>query len=311
MTRYLPETMTRKELRRCYSRYAISVILLIALPQLFGDIILLPIRYFMPDLLQDSLWRVLILCIINALSGFLPGALAIMLLLRRLPRAEKIPVDRLSLWELLQALVFCLGAGYLFGYISQGLIEVLEFASGLSSYDRVTEIEQVLPLWASIVFTALLPPLMEELLFRKILFNRLRALGDTSAVLLSALAFSLFHTNLYQALYAFVVGMIFGVIVLLTGSIRDTILLHMCINGSSVMMAQTDSPLAGNVFQLFVAVCILLSLVMFFRNRKNYHMEPGPLHFSARDKRRACLGSIWFWLMLIFGIGVSAVIIFL
>lgn len=130
-------------------------------------------------------------------------------------------------------------------------------------------------------------------------------------MVLSALAFALFHANLYQTAYAFVLGLVFGAVVLLTGSIRDTILLHMLINGFSVVM-QLNLPdevfLAASVF---IYLSIGIAIAMFLAVRRGYHMEPGPLPFRPQEKARACRRSVWFWVMLVLGLGYSAVTIFL
>lgn len=311
MERYHPETMSRRDLRKCYSRYSISVLLILVLMMGIGVGLGFLVGSFLPEYLKDATWGPLLQVAVNEVSVYLPGLVVFPLMLRKLPKAEPIPVDRLSPWEWLQAAVFCMGIGYLCSFLSNLVIMGLETLLGLTSYNAVATFGSSLPLWLTAVTFVLIAPVLEEIIFRGILLKRLRGLGDVSAVVLSALAFALFHANLYQTAYALTLGMAFGAIVLLTGSVRDTILLHMFINGISVVM-MADLPEAALILTgMAIYLMIGGAIAMFITMRKNYHMEPGPLPFHGRDKRRACFGSVWFWIMLIAGMASSVVTIFL
>ena len=81
-------------------------------------------------------------------------------------------------------------------------------------------------------------PVFEELIFRKLLCDRLYKYGEFVCVLLSGLMFGLFHGNLSQFFYATGLGMLFAYVYLRTGRIRYTIALHMVVNlASSVITA--------------------------------------------------------------------------
>ena len=57
--------------------------------------------------------------------------------------------------------------------------------------------------WYNLLFTVILAPIMEELIFRKALVDRAIVYGDKATVLLSGLMFGLFHGNFHQFFYAF------------------------------------------------------------------------------------------------------------
>lgn len=86
------------------------------------------------------------------------------------------------------------------------------------------------------VIAVLIAPTAEELLFRKLLTERIVKYGELAAVLASGLFFGLFHGNLNQFSYAFLLGLFLGFIYVKTGKLRYTIGLHMAINfiGSSL-----------------------------------------------------------------------------
>ena len=84
--------------------------------------------------------------------------------------------------------------------------------------------------WMQILITVVGAPVLEEFFFRKQLIDRSARYGEGSAILFSALMFGLFHMNLYQFFYAFLIGLVFGYVYLRTRCLRYSILMHMSIN---------------------------------------------------------------------------------
>lgn len=58
-------------------------------------------------------------------------------------------------------------------------------------------------IWIISIYTVLLAPILEELLFRKVLCDRIVKYGQGITILLSGLMFGLFHGNFNQFFYAF------------------------------------------------------------------------------------------------------------
>lgn len=86
------------------------------------------------------------------------------------------------------------------------------------------------PLWLIILVVVIIGPIIEELLFRKFMIDRLGRYGDTIAITVSAVAFGLFHGNFYQFFYAAMLGLILGYIYTRTGNWIYTCIMHMIIN---------------------------------------------------------------------------------
>lgn len=82
----------------------------------------------------------------------------------------------------------------------------------------------------SILFSVLVAPVFEELMFRRMLIDRIRQYGDRTAILVSGILFGLIHGNFYQFFYACGLGMLFAYIYLRTGQVGYTVLLHMTVN---------------------------------------------------------------------------------
>lgn len=77
-----------------------------------------------------------------------------------------------------------------------------------------------------VVFT----PIAEELLFRKVLLERLLPYGKLIAIKFSSLLFGLYHYNIEQLFYTMFLGIICANIVLKTGKVRNSIFIHMLFN---------------------------------------------------------------------------------
>lgn len=88
----------------------------------------------------------------------------------------------------------------------------------------------------SLLTIALIPCLFEELVYRGYFYHSYRKLGFWRGALFSALIFGMMHMNFNQFAYAFCMGIIFCIMAEASGSIWGGILVHFCINGSSVLM---------------------------------------------------------------------------
>lgn len=81
-----------------------------------------------------------------------------------------------------------------------------------------------------IISIVILGPLWEEVIFRKLMLDRINRLGDRAAMIISAFVFAAYHANMQQFFYAFGVGLVFAYIYLRTGKVRYTAVMHMLVN---------------------------------------------------------------------------------
>lgn len=88
----------------------------------------------------------------------------------------------------------------------------------------------------SLIVIALLPAVFEESIYRGLFYNEYRKVSPIGGLLLSAFLFGIMHANWNQFSYAFVMGMVFGLIIEATDSILSSMILHFCINASSVVI---------------------------------------------------------------------------
>lgn len=80
------------------------------------------------------------------------------------------------------------------------------------------------------------PALCEEIVYRGVVYQGYRRGKILIAAFVSAFLFGMMHMNLNQFMYAFVIGILFALINEAVGSILPSMLIHMYINGKSVVL---------------------------------------------------------------------------
>lgn len=126
--------------------------------------------------------------------------------------------------------------------------------------------------------SCLLIPIAEELLYRGVVYKRLRLMvGVTPAILLSALLFGMMHVNLVQLLYAGVLGLLLAFLLEWTGKLYAPILGHIAANLAAVVRQETgwldfsyQPTVAGIGFTLFM---LLIAAVLIWYQIRLYKRE--------------------------------------
>ena len=88
------------------------------------------------------------------------------------------------------------------------------------------------PLWVALLSVSIFAPLFEEWLCRGLVLRGLmKHMNPTGAILVSAAFFAVLHMNPWQAIPAFMLGVLFGHVYYRTGSLKLTMLMH-CVNNT-------------------------------------------------------------------------------
>lgn len=101
----------------------------------------------------------------------------------------------------------------------------------------------------SMVLIAFIPCVFEESVYRGIFYNEYRKVSPIRGMLLSALLFGLMHGNLNQFSYAFLMGIIFALVIEATDSILASMIMHFLINGFSTTVMMLLSKWDENAMQ--------------------------------------------------------------
>ena len=112
-------------------------------------------------------------------------------------------------------------------------------------YEMFTEVMKQMtggPLWSSFLVVAIFAPIFEEWLCRgMVLRGLLTKMKPAWAIVLSALFFAVIHANPWQALNAFLIGLVMGYVYYKTGSLLLTMVIHFVNNGTSVILSNVES----------------------------------------------------------------------
>ena len=186
------------------------------------------------------------------------------LLLCWLPK-DQAPVRKLSGWDFCICAVASLGLGYLLNFAGLFINSYIGSFTGkdLMDMNPVTEIAMDFTP-SMLLYTCIVGPFMEELMFRGFLLRRSRIFGDRTAVVYTALMFGLMHGNIAQFLYATGIGLIFGYVAVKTNSIRYTVLLHIVVNTFSTVIAFGETiayGIGGNLLSLAYLGGVLLTIL--------------------------------------------------
>ena len=88
------------------------------------------------------------------------------------------------------------------------------------------------PLWITLISVSIFAPFFEEWLCRgMILRGLLTKMNPAAAITISAAFFAVIHLNPWQAIPAFILGVLFGFVYYKTGSLKLTMLMH-CVNNT-------------------------------------------------------------------------------
>ena len=112
-------------------------------------------------------------------------------------------------------------------------------------YELFTELMKQMtggPLWSSFLVVAIFAPIFEEWLCRgMVLRGLLTKMKPGWAIVISALFFAVIHANPWQALNAFLIGLMMGYVYYKTGSLILTMVIHFVNNGTSVILSNIES----------------------------------------------------------------------
>ena len=248
-------------LRHVCSTIALGCAVMMVLMQAIGVIMILGMQMISPRIAKSVLFSHLS----SAIPFYCVGIPVFNLILRTLPNYPAEQKLRMRVDEVMTWMVITLGGMYVFNFLSIWINELIGALKGSPVVNPVEPAVSNIPL--TILFSVILAPIFEELVFRGMIINRLRPYGDKVCIFFSALLFAMYHGNLYQMFYAFAIGLAFGYVALRTGHIGYTIGLHAFINlCGGIIFPQLS--LSSNEWVLdatgFFIVVLMISAVTLF-----------------------------------------------
>lgn len=120
----------------------------------------------------------------------------------------------------------------------------------------------------SFISVSVFAPLFEEWLCRGVVLRGLLTkMRPASAIAVSAAFFAVLHMNPWQALPAFLLGVVFGYVYYKTGSLKLTMLMHFVNNTMALIMSRIpsfqDAETFADVMSPWAYVCVIAACVLF------------------------------------------------
>ena len=229
------------------------------------------------------------------------------------PSTGEIGREQWGIGKISAFFIFSMGVLYIGNLIGTVLMTAVGVLKEEPIANDVQEMILSMEPWLILVVAVIIAPIMEELVFRKFLLDRIAGFGHWTAMTVSGVIFGIAHGNFYQFFYAFGLGMIFAYMYLHTGKISYTISFHILINfcGSILPIGLLEilkkhvllgSCLAiSNMMVMFgFVICAVILLICCW---KYLSFWPGVINLSAKKKSIAVWGNFGMILFLLCGIG--------
>lgn len=180
--------------------------------------------------------------------------------------------------SLLYAYGLCIILGITFQILTSFLLEfiLMPFPDVASKYsnDMDALLTVTVPM---ILYVSLLAPLFEEFLFR---FVILRLAGKFMpfmfANVIQALLFGIYHMNLIQGIYAFILGMVIGYILKFTGRFVSCVIFHSSLNITGLIINYylvDDYSLCIKIIITIISLVMSLYLLYVLKSKSAYLTE--------------------------------------
>lgn len=143
------------------------------------------------------------------------GALLLTFLcLRKLAKTDGFLKVKKEAWKIpvWQYVMVMLGT-VIVSYGMNCLFTVTGFIEKSQQYQDVAQNQYDVVLGVGLLLYGVVSPFVEEVIFRGFLYGRMRVyMKKTGAILLSALLFGVYHGNLVQGIYGFIMGLLFTIV---------------------------------------------------------------------------------------------------
>ncbi len=284
------ELKIKEENKKVFNRIGLAMLVSMILVNVIQIIFFNIIGTVNQDLLSAS-W---INYIALAISYYLIGFPVFYFMIKGLPEGEKREDKKLGVWEIVKFCFISYSLMYIFNFLTNIFIILISIFKGSEVVNPLQNIIEGSSLILTLIFVGILSPIIEEMMFRGIMLNKLRRYGDKVAIVTTALLFGLFHANFSQFFYATVLGLIFAYVTLKTGTIKYSIILHIFVNmmGSFIipLIIGDGSNLVAYGCVLFLVLLIsIVGLVLLIKDRKNISLLDG----EVKLEKGTAFKTIW------------------
>jgi len=155
----------------------------------------------------------------------------------------------------------------------------------------------------SLIPMVILPAIAEELLYRGLIFKGLQKAGNTFAIIVSAIMFSLFHLSLEQTIYPILMGLILVVIMCYENNIIYCITLHLTNNFIALTCKYFNIDLSFNhwTYYLIAVLCLIvfITIITFIIKKLKSKTQPEKISTEHKTYFALCLAVVFIlWIII-------------
>ena len=198
--------------------------------------------------------------------------IAFWLVILKLPKVEW-KKEKMSIWELIEMIAMAYAISMIFLFIGDFITRLISIG-GSDQLNVVSSLMNSNSIWAILIPT-FLAPLVEELIFRKLLIDRLHNYGEKAVIIFTAVCFGLFHGNLTQVLFGTCAGLFLAYVYCKTGNVFYTLIMHIVLNATTTSLSLPMQMLSGarekNIILMalplvWIAFLLIVGFVTFIRH---------------------------------------------
>ena len=292
--------MQEAETKRTFMTIGFALFIMLSVIIGVQNIMALSIHEFAPGF-EESVWYIWSL---TGVSFYCIGFPLFLFIMKGVPDGPKGEVKKMSVKQVISIFFISMAAAYIFNIVGNLINVSIGAIKGSEVVNPLLEVVGGASVIGTAIFAGILAPIIEEVIFRGVMLDKLRGYGDKTAIMVSALTFGLFHGNLSQFFYAFVLGLIFGYVALKTNTIKYTVILHILINmlGAVLMPALVlgENPMLIFLAGILVIIIFIAGITLYIRNVKEITLEAGEIEIDPSIKVKTVYfngGMILFYLI--------------
>ncbi len=225
--------LTEEDTRKYFSRVGFAFFLFGIISLLSANLLTIAIEYissfFSLTLTGSGPYQGTMINLISTVAIYVIALPFTLSALAPLPKVKPIR-ESLGFGNLLRGFCIMVLLMSIGSYISNVLVTLISSMRGSALENPVQTLTEAGNVWITLIFVVFLGPILEELVFRKMLCDKLLPLGEGYATLISAAIFGIIHGNFYQIPYAFLLGCFFAYIYIKTGKLIYSTVYHIIIN---------------------------------------------------------------------------------
>lgn len=242
------------------------------------------------------------------LSMYLIGAPVMAALIKKIPAEAIAEKKKMSFGQWFKAFIMCMAITYVGNIIGNIVTTIIGIIKGGKVSNVIGQVTGAVHPLVTLLIIVIMAPVVEEFLFRKLLIDRTAKYGEGLSIILSGLMFGLYHGNLNQFAYAFLIGCFLAFIYTRTKNVWYPVAIHMLLNffgsfvstllmsasgyGEIMELAATNASeaeitavvmkhLPGMIgmcaYSMFIFAALIFGIVLFIKHLKSMKLKQGDI----------------------------------